>query len=153
MRLDAESVSHFSATIGLYAGRRYLASGMLVGMLSISTVAQAAPCDSVSHKSAKGPETALSRSVAGQMHFSKVDLLESFSEGSWQILYVAPHAADEAFLFHSGDPEKSHYVTLWGGGAGPSEEASIRTWATTNAPGIPDGLATCFAWYVTQARR
>ena len=133
--------------------RHCLRVGLLATLLLIPAIAQAAPCDGVNHQSAKGPETTLSRSVAGQMHFSKVDLLESFSEGSWKILYVAPNAADEAFLFYSSDPEKSHYVTLWGGGAGPSEETSVRNWATTNAPGIPDGLATCFAWYVTQARR
>lgn len=32
----------------------------------------------------------------------------------------------------------------------PSEQAQTRAWVLREAPVIPDGLASCFAWQVTQ---
>ena len=86
------------------------------------------------------------------MGFKTVDVMESFRFDGWSVLYVDTHETDDAWLFYSGDPARSHYVTLWGGAATRDEEGSVRSWTTKNAPGIPRKLAACFAWHVTKDR-
>ena len=115
------------------------------------SAAQASPSDGVDRAGAAG-EPGLAGAIAKQINVGKVDLLESFRYGRWRILYVDTHVADEAFLFYAGDAASGHYVTLWSGDAAPNEEGSIDAWAKANAPGIPDRLAACFAWHVTQDR-
>jgi hypothetical protein len=66
--------------------------------------------------------------------------------------YTWTHESDYQFLFFSGDPLSSHSVTAWGGAAAENEEQEIKDWTIKNAPGIPDHLASCFAWHVTKDR-
>ena len=115
------------------------------------SAAEASPCEGVDRAGA-AREPGLARSIARQLNVPKVDLLQSFRDGRWRILYVDTHVADEAFLFFAGDPATARYVTMWSGGAAPNEERSIESWAKANAPGIPERLAACFAWHVTQDR-
>ncbi len=111
-----------------------------------------APCDGIGHALPEAEKMALGAAVAPQLGASRVDILQSLQLGTWRILYVDSHVADEAFLFFSGDPRSSHYVTMWSGGAARDEDASIRQWVIANARGIPPDLASCFAWHVTSGQ-
>lgn len=118
----------------------------------IASFAYASPCNGVSrHLSAK-TRAALAPVIAKQLDVPVVDVLQSFRLGHWRVIYVDTHQADEAFLFFSGDPIVSHYVTIWSGAATKSEEKGIKEWVLKNAPGIPRQLAICFAWHVTTER-
>jgi hypothetical protein len=48
---------------------------------------------------------------------SAVDVLQSFRQAGWTILYVDTHVSDEIFLFYSGDPLSQRYITRWSGAA------------------------------------
>jgi len=110
------------------------------------------PCDAVSRDLPSERKAVLAPEIAKQLNVTSVDVLQSFTLGSWQIIYVNTHESDEPFLFYSGDPLKTRYVTMWSGAAGMDEEQEIRAWTLKNAPGIPRRLASCFAWHVTKAR-
>ena len=95
-------------------------------------------------------KAALAPRVAKQLQaqlpgLSAVDVLQSFRQGDWTVLYVDTHESDEAFLFYSADPLSHRYITLWSGGAAKGEEADIMQWTAAHAPGIPRRLAACFA--------
>ena len=62
------------------------------------------------------------------------------------------HTDRERALFFHGDPLSTRFVTLWAGAARSQEEVAIKAWVIKNASGIPESLATCFAWYVTKVR-
>jgi hypothetical protein len=115
-------------------------------------LAMGSPCDGIDQSLTAAAKMALAPTVAHQLHNATVDVLSSFRSGTWTILYINPHDADEAFLFYSGDPLTSRYVSLWAGAAAPNEESIIQKWIQANAPGAPSPLARCFAWYVTKGR-
>ena len=110
------------------------------------------PCDTVSRDLPSERKAVLAPEIAKQLNVKSVDVLQSFKLGSWQIIYVNTHESDELFLFYSGDPLKTRYVTMWSGAARMDEEQEIRAWTLKNAPGIPRRLASCFAWHVTKSR-
>lgn len=112
----------------------------------------ASPCDSVDRGLTDNSKAEWVPVIASRLHAQKVDILQSFRLEDWSIIYVDAHESDNAFLFYSHGPVRSHYVTLWGGAATKNEEQSIKAWTLKNAPGIPQKLAGCFAWYVTNAR-
>ena len=110
------------------------------------------PCDTVSRDLPSERKAVLAPEIAKQLNVKSVDVLQSFKLGSWQIIYVNTHESDEPFLFYSGDPLKTRYVTMWSGAARMDEEQEIRAWTLKNAPGIPRRLASCFARHVTKSR-
>ena len=116
------------------------------------SAATASPCDGVERSLAKDRATVLARAVAGQLHLTGVDVLQSFRDAGWEILYVDTHRSDETFLFYPADPATRPAVTSWSGGASPDEEPGIRHWLRSHAPGIPARLAACFAWHVARDR-
>lgn len=123
-----------------------------VALFLVSGVAIASPCDSVKRDPANSDRTEWAPAIARQLDVSKVTILQTFSLKDWSIVYVETPNSDPPFLFFHGAPGKTHFVTLWSGGARADEEASIRAWAIKSAPGIPPALAECFAWHVTKAR-
>lgn len=112
----------------------------------------ASPCDGVDRGLTGKSRAEWAPVIARQFHAQKVDVRQSFRFEDWSIIYVDTHESDNAFLFYSHGPLRSHYVTAWGGAAMKNEEQSIKAWTVKNAPGIPPKLAGCFAWYVTNAR-
>jgi hypothetical protein len=80
---------------------------------------------------------ALGSIVAKQLDAKQAEISQSFRFGGWSILYVSTGRADDAYVFYSGDPMRTKYVTLWGGVALKNEEGKIRPWTLKNAPGIP----------------
>ena len=141
-------------------GMRYFARIQLLIACALvtSTAWAASPCDGVSRSLTDERRTALAPGIARQLEASfgrpvaKVDVLQSFQFGGWDIIYVDTHESDEAFLFYAHDPLTSRYITMWSGAAMWNEEQEIRKWTVDNAPGIPLKLATCFAWHVTKDR-
>lgn len=88
--------------------------------------------------------------IAQQLGVKQANISKSFRFEGWSILYVSTGESDDAYVFYSGNPARSKYLTLWGGVALEDEEGEIRAWTLKNAPGIPHPLANCFAWYVTK---
>ena len=125
---------------------------LFIGVATPRFAWSASPCDGVDRTLTDKDKAAWAHEIARQLHAQKVDLLQSFRSEGWTIVYVDSHEADEVFLFYSRDPLHSPYVTMWSGAAARNEEQSIRAWTLKNAPGIPQKLAGCFAWYVTNGR-
>jgi hypothetical protein len=109
----------------------------------------ASPCYQIDRASTRSDKAALSRAIEKHLPTQFADVHQSFRAGGWTILYVSFHDSDDAYLFYSHDPLTSRPVTLWGGVAMSNEEQAIKEWTVKNAPGIPPGLANCFAWHVT----
>ena len=109
-------------------------------------------CDGVNRDLTPHRKAALAPEIAKQLNVKSVDVLQSFRFGTWQIIYVSTEESDPPFLFYSGDPLRTRYVTMWSGAARMDEEQEIRAWTLKNAPGIPRRLASCFAWHVTKAQ-
>lgn len=80
----------------------------------------------------------------------KVKVLKSFKFEKWTILYVDTRVSDEDYLFFSGDPRNSKYVTSWSGMAEKNDAQLIKNWVLKDAPGIPKRLLEFFVWYVTE---
>ncbi len=121
-------------------------------IVTVSAALAASPCDGVDRSLTNDRKGAQVPAIAKQLKYKRVDVLQSFRDGNWQIIYVDTHESDNGFLFYSRDPLKNNYVTVWGGVAMKDEEAAIRRWTFKNAPGIPPRLAKCFAWHVTNDR-
>jgi hypothetical protein len=121
-------------------------------LLAACTQASATSCDAVSHALTNAQRAAWAPALAKQLNVHPVSVSQSFALAGWHIVYVKTPDTDSPFLFFHGDPLSTHFVTLWAGAARSQEEGSIKAWVIKNAPGIPEPLATCFAWYVTKAR-
>ncbi|WP_266168908.1 hypothetical protein [Dyella subtropica] len=130
--------------------RSVLSSALMLA--AFSACAAPSPCDGVSRELTYAQKQAWAPTIAKQLGFAKVDVLQSFKLGAWNVIYVDTHESDEAFLFYARDPLTSHYVTKWGGAAMQDEELDLKLWISRKAPGIPEKLAGCFAWHVTKDR-
>jgi hypothetical protein len=118
----------------------------------LASSALGAPCSYVDHSLNKKTKLALAPAIATQLDVEKVDVLQSYRLGGWSIIYVDAHKGDEVFLFYAKNPLTDKYITMWSGAATRDEEKAIKDWTLKNAPGIPNQLASCFAWQVTVAR-
>jgi hypothetical protein len=134
---------------GLEDVRIGLAGALIGTAILVAGSAMGAPCDGIDRTLSAADRAALAAPIAAQLHVPSVDVLQSFRDGAWRIVYVDSHVADEAFLFFSADPTRQHYLALWGGAATPAEAPGIETWAAAHAPGVPKALAACFAWRAT----
>lgn len=127
----------------------------------------AAPCDGlVGKKISKGLKSKFESAIAMQLQkklsseigeyieVSRISVVRLFKKYDWKIIYIEPSHEEPAYLFYKGDPLLSEYVLLWSGVTmhTAEEEAEIKVWLIENAKGIPDDLAACFAWYVTNPR-
>lgn len=124
----------------------------LLGGSLLSLAASAAPCDGIDRTLTDARKTELAPVIAKQIKVKAVDVLQSYREGTWHIIYAKTHVTDNAFIFFKADPLKSPYVVAWGGQARPDEEKDIARWVNSKAKGIPPMLAKCFAWHVTKDR-
>lgn len=130
---------------------RHLLAAAFV-LVASTACAAPSPCGGVIRNLTEARKAALAPALGKQLHVTKVEVLQSFQVGTWDIIYVDTHQSDEVFLFYAHDPLTSHYITLWSGAAMRNEEQSIKAWTIKNAPGIPVKLASCFAWHVTKNR-
>ena len=88
--------------------------------------------------------------IAKQLQLQKVAIVECFRFNGWSIIHVGTYVDEDRFLFYSGDPFKTPPVTEWGGAAACHETDEIKSWVIVNAKGIPNRLASYFAWRVTK---
>jgi len=89
---------------------------------------------------------------ADQIKASKVKVNHFFAYKNWSIIYVDNSYTDPPFLFYSGNPLTTSYVTSWSGDAMDEDKPIIKNYVLKNAPGIPSELASWFAWYVTEGQ-
>ena len=130
--------------------RKQLRLFQLLAFVAANTLARAAsPCNGVDRKLTPERSAALAPIIARQLGVKKVRVTQSFRTNRWSIYYVETYETDDGYVFYRHDPSKSRYVTVWGGAATSDEQQSIKDWVLKNAPGIPDRLASCFAWHVT----
>lgn len=128
---------------------------VLTGLALVSATSlmwAASPCEGIERGLTNNRKQALAPKIASELRLKKVDVLQSFKLGSWEIIYVGTYVSDELFLFYPANALKVKHVTEWGGAAFMNEEEDIKRWTLKNAPGIPPRLAACFAWHVTKDR-
>jgi hypothetical protein len=125
-----------------------IAPFVLIAQLSVA----ATPCDTVRRALTDAERRELAPAIAVQLETNSVDVREAYRYGEWRIVYVVTKDSDPPFLFYRGDPLQTNYVTYWSGGARRDEGPEIERWVLENAPGIPEPLAACFAYRVTQPR-
>jgi len=121
-------------------------------LVLFASLACASPCDSIQRTLGAVRTGSIAPALRRQLRARSVEVLQTYSSGSWSILYVDTHEAERLYLFFSANPLRSRYVTEWSGTASPSDEQGILDWTLKNAPGIPAPLARCFAWHVTKDR-
>lgn len=109
----------------------------------------ASPCDCAKKTLTNREKTMMASIIAKQLNVPHLEVRAEYRIKQWRIVNVVPPEADDVYLFYANDPSKNHYITLWGGAASKFEENNIKKWVLRNVPGIPDKLATCFAWHVT----
>ena len=124
----------------------------LCGASLLSLAASASPCDGVDRTLTDARKTELAPAIAKQIKVRSVEVLQSYRDQSWHIIYAKTPVSENAFIFFKSDPLKSRYIVAWGGKADPDEEADIAQWIKAKAKGIPPRLAKCFAWHVTKDR-
>ena len=126
-------------------------------LLMLSRASVASPCDGVSKELSAEQQVELTpiltRQIANQIEVQSVKVLESFHYRNWYIFYVAPDSADEVFLFYSDNPTKSSYLLAWPDAFSENDEKNVlKAVSSGKTKGIPEKLAACFAWRVTNAR-
>jgi hypothetical protein len=137
---------HGSDLRGAYAARRRVASVWFGGALMLLVAcAHASPCDRANRTLTSAQRADFAVAVADQLETSSAKILRSYRIGNWYLLYVDTRVADEAFVFFRGDPPTHRYVALWNGAGARTGQDELRIWARTNAPGVPETLAKCFA--------
>jgi len=129
----------------------------IVSLLLLAGIAvfdvEASPCSGINRSIDASRKAELAGPIAAQLKTDHVTVLSSMGFKDWSIIYVETPGSDPPFLFFKGNPDKTHYMTLWSGAATIYEEQAIKQWTLENAPGIPERLAVCFAWSVTQTQR
>jgi hypothetical protein len=138
---------------------------LFVWTLSVATVAWGVPCTGVDRSLTVTRRQSLAPIISkhlqpefggladGGIRLAPEDILQSFRVDRWHIIYVNSGVSDEPFLFYRDDPlRSSSYFLLWSGAAAQDEGPAIRRWLQAAMPGMPQRLAVCFAWHVTQAR-
>jgi hypothetical protein len=111
------------------------------------------PCNGVDRTLSESRKKELASAILKQEGLERVKVMQSFKSDGWTIVYVNTYISDEPYLFYSGDPIMAKRpITAWSGAATVFETSEIKDWVLKNAPGIPDRLASCFAWHVTLNR-
>lgn len=111
------------------------------------------PCNGVDRNLSESRKKELAAAILKQEKLERANVLQSFKIDGWTIVYVNTYISDEPYLFYSGDPIMAKRpITAWSGAATVFETSEIKDWVLKNAPGIPDRLASCFAWHVTLNR-
>lgn len=123
---------------------------LLTLAILVGTSAIAGPCTGVDRSLSPARKQALKLAIAKQLKLENPEIVKSFQAKGWFIIHVATGVSDDMFLFYNGDPINHTAVTDWGGAAAIDETDEIKAWVIENAKGIPDELATCFAWHVTK---
>jgi hypothetical protein len=114
---------------------------------------KASPCSGVDRSLPAGVKESLAPRIARHESLEKVGVLSSFTFGGWHIIEIENYVSDEPYLFYRADPSSSRSIAAWSGAATIFETTDVEKWTVENAPGIPQKLASCFAWHVTLNRR
>jgi hypothetical protein len=107
------------------------------------------PCQEIDSTLAADRQKTLAEAVAKQLKVSEVKIEASFFSEGWSVLWVSNSSWENQYLFYSGDPTTTGAVTTFGGSAPFWAAGDIEHTILEEAPGIPRGLAACFAWRIT----
>jgi hypothetical protein len=124
----------------------------LVMLTCMACYANASPCDRMKVALAPKQNAELSAAIAGQMGSPSAKILHTYRLGNWYMYNVTTPLADGNLVFFRGDPATHRYVTVWSGAGTRTPQSELRSWARSNAPGIPEALAKCFAFTATGQR-
>jgi hypothetical protein len=80
------------------------------------------------------------------MNAPSAKIVRGYHLGNWYLFNVDTPIASDNLALYRGDPATHRYVAVWNGAGGRTTQAELRTWARSNAPGIPEALAKCFAF-------
>jgi hypothetical protein len=109
----------------------------------------AAPCKDVDRSLSPAHKSSLAKVIGKRERLRSVEVRESFRLGHWHIVGLGSEDSEDRYLFYPSKPDKATSVQTWSGSATLFETADIERWVVDNVPGIPSGLAGCFAWHVT----
>jgi hypothetical protein len=109
----------------------------------------AEPCKDIDRSLTAARRFSLAKTIKKRDKWRSVEVLESLRLGAWHILRLGSKESEDGYLFYPSDPNKVTSLQTWGGIASVFETADIEQWVIDNVPGIPSGLAACFAWHVT----
>lgn len=87
--------------------------------------------------------------ISPQVFSTDLEILNVFKKQGWSILSINPNNAEPAYLFFSSDLLTSHYVGLWSGAYGEMTRSELVVAFQKEAAGIPEDLAQCVAWFLT----
>ena len=108
--------------------------------------ANASPCDRIKVTLSPSQNSSFSSSIASQMNAPSAKIVHSYHLGNWYLFDVNTPIASDNLTLYRGDPATHRYVAVWNDAGGRNTQAELRTWARSNAPGIPEALAKCFAF-------
>jgi hypothetical protein len=118
----------------------------VVALACIASYANAAPCDRMKVALAPKQNAELSAAVAAQLGAPSAKILRTYHLGNWYLYDLNTPRADGNLVLFRGDPSTHRYVTVWSGAGGRTSPSELRNWVRSNAPGIPEALAKCFAY-------
>jgi uncharacterized protein YdaL len=113
-------------------------------------IASQAPCDDVDRDFTVADSMSLAGPVSAQLELPGTKPEQSFKFESWTVLYAKSKKTDGLFLFYNKDPLTQKYIAKWSDVSKAESPQKIANWVKKNVPGIPDPLASCFIWHVTQ---
>jgi hypothetical protein len=120
---------------------------MSAAALSLAAAcANATPCDRLKVALPPSQSANFSSSIASQMNAPSAKIVRGYHLGNWYLFNVDTPIASDNLALYRGDPATHRYVAVWNGAGGRTTQAELRTWARSNAPGIPEALAKCFAF-------
>jgi hypothetical protein len=126
-------------------GRAFLHHLFILTFSLACAYANATPCDRIKVALPPGQISGYSSSIASQLNAPSAKIVHSYHLGNWYLFDVNTPIASDNLTLYRGDPATHRYIAVWNGG-GRITQAELRTWARSNAPGIPEALAKCFAF-------
>lgn len=110
---------------------------------------EAFPCTNVDSSLSAGAKRQLEFALSAQTGIAGVEVYWWMRHGDWTVVYSNAGFGDPPYFFYSQDALAGlPPVAVWAG-AGPIYHAGeVAADMLEMAPGIPPGLADCFAWKV-----
>jgi hypothetical protein len=118
----------------------------IVAFSLAAACANASPCDRMKVALSPAQSSSFSSSIARQMNAPSAKIVHSYHLGNWYLFNVNTPIASDNLTLYRGDPATHRYIAEWNGTGGRTSQTELRTWARSNAPGIPEALAKCFAF-------
>lgn len=119
--------------------------------VSMSPLWAQTPCSGIDRDLGLSPEqiVRMKENISPQVFSTDLEILNVFKAQGWSVLSINPNKAEPAYLFFSSNLLTSHYVGLWAGAYGEMTRSELVVAFQKEAAGIPENLAQCVAWFLT----